>query len=193
MDETRGRAGRCEGGGDLARDMTALAHAGHDHAAGHLFQKPQSADKAFVQRLGKCIDPGRFQPQNPSRRSQAAIGLVGRRKLHSNHPFSPLLSSFVNDKSLRRRSGAQDHRMLDLFGSFQRSARDYAACNAKGRPRAPQLRIPPAAQRRSRSLGSRVWSFSDFRLAVGVLQVGRGRLRPTLLHVLAFHACKCKQ
>ena len=33
MDELRRRAGRGEGGGDLARDMAALAHAGDDDAA----------------------------------------------------------------------------------------------------------------------------------------------------------------
>ena len=45
VDEEGGRAGRGEGGGDLAADVAGLAHAGDDHAAARLADQVDRRDE----------------------------------------------------------------------------------------------------------------------------------------------------
>ena len=51
MDEVRRRSGRRKGRCDLARDMSALAHAADDHAVAHAHQHVDGAAEVAVQRV----------------------------------------------------------------------------------------------------------------------------------------------
>ena len=60
MHKQRRRAGGCQGGGNLARHMPRLAHAGDDDAPAGRRQQVHSAGKPRVQAGGKRLQPGRL-------------------------------------------------------------------------------------------------------------------------------------
>ena len=70
MDEERRAAGRGQGRGDLAGDMAALAHAGHDDPPVDGAEPVQRLDEAPVQRIGERGQAGGFQRQHAARRRQ---------------------------------------------------------------------------------------------------------------------------
>ena len=58
MHEEGGRSGRCEGGGELRADMTALADAGHDDAARYATDHVDRPSESFAQTVGKSFFQG---------------------------------------------------------------------------------------------------------------------------------------
>lgn len=60
MYEQRWRTGGCQGGRDLARDMTRLSHAGDDHSTAASQQQRSGAGKFIVLAIGEAV----FQRQN---------------------------------------------------------------------------------------------------------------------------------
>src|SRR5687767_6130129 len=72
MHEEGGRARRGEGRGDLRADMAALAHAGHDDAAGRFGDHRAGALERLAHRALKsilqCGEPGALDPKRADRR-----------------------------------------------------------------------------------------------------------------------------
>ena len=79
MDELRRRAGGGEGGGDLAGDMAALAHAGDDDAPGHA-------------RPGDRAPRPTRRPGSP-RQAHQGLGLLAQDALRRRQPVGPRLSA----------------------------------------------------------------------------------------------------
>ena len=77
MDEEGRRAGRGEGGGDLAADMAGLAHAGDDHPAARGAISSTAAAKAapspsFIA-AGERRDAARLGLERPQRGGEARV------------------------------------------------------------------------------------------------------------------------
>ena len=68
-----------QGRGYLARDMSALAHAGDDRAARGTVDEIDGGDKALVQRLAHCPQRISLKPEDTPRRIDVARGLCGFR------------------------------------------------------------------------------------------------------------------
>ena len=56
MDEGGGGAGRGQGGGDLARDVAALAHAADHHLAGDALDQVEGGDEAVIEPRSESAD-----------------------------------------------------------------------------------------------------------------------------------------
>ena len=66
MNVLRGRAGGGQGGGDLARDMAALAHTGHHDPPGclNVAEAIERADEILIQNFGKRFETGGLRRQH---------------------------------------------------------------------------------------------------------------------------------
>jgi hypothetical protein len=64
VDELGWRAGRGQGCGDFACDVTGLAHPGHGDAPGRHGQQVQGAAEFPVQRSRQRVEPFRLQAQH---------------------------------------------------------------------------------------------------------------------------------
>ncbi len=74
MNELRGRSGRGEGRGDLARDMAALAHAGDRDAARSRRQQVDRLGEALIESLDERGQAGDLGAQHPARNANRVIG-----------------------------------------------------------------------------------------------------------------------
>ena len=80
MDEQRRRAGRGEGGGDLAGDLAGLAHAGDHHAAGGARQQLHRVGEAAGQAGGQRMQPGRLGVQHRAGDFEVATRCLAERR-----------------------------------------------------------------------------------------------------------------
>ena len=74
-------AGRCQGGGNLAANVAALAHASDDHAALHAQHQVHGLDKALVQPVFQLEQSGGLDVEGLAGELQG-VGGMGKHVLH---------------------------------------------------------------------------------------------------------------
>ena len=127
MDVERRRAGRGQGGGDLARDVAALAHAADDDASGHAGQQLDDGGERAVDRRGQ-------------RCSASASARTTRRPLRDRRIRASFAPAW--------RAAGWRRSWLPWFNAFRLAGRSWPAAACRSAPaEVARVRAPSQRQR----------------------------------------------